>query len=83
MRLIPTRERPVGSRKREWWSLRGGRHAPLDSDSVLSHALYKRHKFLFFDRWKRNRCGPETFDRRPTFRPVGTAKFCVPKEAGR
>lgn len=45
--------------------------------------LYKRHKFLIFDRWERTRCGPETFDRRPTFRPAATAKFCLPKGAGR
>ena len=43
---------------------------------------------LIFDRWERTRCGPATFDRRPTFcpaafRPAATAKVCAPKGAGR
>lgn len=79
----PYTRAPSGKQKTRVVIASGWQACALGLGQRTQSCLYKRHTFLFFDRWKRNRCGPETFDRRPTFRPVGTAKFCVPKGAGR
>ncbi|MDQ3879572.1 MAG: hypothetical protein M3295_00595 [Chloroflexota bacterium] len=45
--------------------------------------LYKLHHVLFFNRWKKTRCGRDVYDRRPTFRPVAARKLCDPRGTGK
>lgn len=44
--------------------------------------LYKKHHVLFIPVWRKNRCGRQYSDTRPTFRPATTRKFCDPDGTG-
>lgn len=45
--------------------------------------LYKQHHALGIPYFKKTHCGPNKYDRRPTYRPVSAIKPCDPSGTGR
>lgn len=79
----PYTRAPTGKQKTRVLIGSGWQACTLGLSQRTQPCLYKRHKILIFNHWKRTRCGPNVADRHPTFRPVATGKFCVPKGEGR
>lgn len=68
---------PGGKLKRRVVEAAGWQLCAVGLGQSTQACLYKKHHFLIFPVWKRNRCGARKYDRRPTFRSVATRKLCM------